>query len=149
MKNSIIQKLDNLIISISCEHFNIEDLFNNMNNNSLEEIINHYLMNIKSIKDNDIDLRIADKVLQCFDYNYGISDGDSRIINYSIMEEANIICDDLIKKIKGVNNRSITLPINLKVLMEYSISSYISSQDVNKVIYYLIIKLAIIHSSYK
>ena len=65
------------------------------------------------------------------------------------MEEANIICDDLIKKICNTNNRTISLPISIKNLVDYSISSYISNKDINKLLYFITVKLSIIYNFYK
>ena len=148
-KDDTISKLDKLIDAIDNSHIDLISLFCDNNHALLEDIINYYLEKIKNIKCKTIDFSMCNELLIFFDYNYGVSNEDVRRINYSIMEEANIICDDLINKINYTNKRSITLPINLNYLIDYSISSYISLDDLNKVIYYLIIKLAIIYSHYK
>lgn len=144
-----IDELNFIIDSTLNEHIDLVLIFKEFDNNKLESFINFYLDRIKNITNKVINIKICDSILEYFDYNYNVSDSENRTKNYGIMEEANIICDDLVKKITNSNERSITLPISLNNIIDYSISSYINSEDINKVIYYILIKLSIIYNFYK
>ena len=144
-----IDELNFIIDSTLNEHIDLVLIFKEFDNNKLESFINFYLDCIKNITNKVIDIKICDSILDYFDYNYNVSDYETRTKNYGIMEEANIICDDLIKKITNSNDRNITLPISLNNIIDYSISSYINNEDINKVIYYILIKLSIIYNFYK
>lgn len=144
-----INELNAIVDSALNDHFELDLIFKNCSISTLEEFINYYLIEISNMTNKVIDIKICDSILEHFDYNFNVSDLESRKRNYSIMEEANIICDDLIKKICNTNNRTISLPISIKNLVDYSISSYISNKDINKLLYFITVKLSIIYNFYK
>ena len=137
---SIIENIIKDIKNITDEHYILEDYFKSITDNELEDIINYYLFYFK----NNIN-----QITSIFDYNYNVSDKKDRIRNSNIMEEAEIISDDLLKKVTNYNDRSINLPINLDNLIKYSISSFTNNSDINLVIYWIILKYSIIYYLYK
>ena len=66
-----------------------------------------------------------------------------------VIEEANIICDDLVKKITNSNGRSIDLPVSIDSIIDYGISTYVNPKDIDKLLYYITIKLSVIYNFYK
>ena len=125
-------------------------ILNSITDNELEDIINYYLFYFKNnIKYSDINYNNINQITSIFDYNYNVSDKKDRIRNSNIMEEAEIISDDLLKKVTNYNDRSINLPINLDNLIKYSISSFTNNSDINLVIYWIILKYSIIYYLYK
>ena len=148
MNNKTLERIQLLISSLDHEHFDLNLIFKDNSLKDLGNLINYYLDNIGKITNKNINIDVCSSLLEYFDYNYNISNLDERKINYAIMEEANIIVDDLIKKIKKNNNRSINIPIDINSLIDYSISNYINKSNIDKVLYYIIIKLAILYNFY-
>ncbi len=147
---SIIENIIKDIKNITDEHYILEDYFKSITDNELEDIINYYLFYFKNnIKYSDINYNNINQITSIFDYNYNVSDKKDRIRNSNIMEEAEIISDDLLKKVTNYNDRSINLPINLDNLIKYSISSFTNNSDINLVIYWIILKYSIIYYLYK
>lgn len=143
-------KLDLLINSIynHKENYSLIDIFSEYSFMELEDLVNYYLERIKTnCKNKDINsLSIkSNDISKYFDYNFNIFDESIKKENFSIIEEAEIISDDLIHKVLGRNNRYISLPIKLEDISKYSISNYISDININKVYYWIILKLAIIN----
>lgn len=146
---SIIENIIKDIKNITDEHYILEDYFKSITDNELEDIINYYLFYFKNnIKYSDINYNNINQITSIFDYNYNVSDKKDRIRNSNIMEEAEIISDDLLKKVTNYNDRSINLPINLDNLIKYSISSFTNNSDINLVIYWIILKYSIIYYLY-
>lgn len=143
-----INLLEELIDSINSFefHYSLEIIFKDDNN--LENLINYYLEKIRNTCNieniNNLSIK-SNSISKHFDYNYVVSDNDIIKNNSNIIEEAEIISDDLIYKVLGRNNRYISLPISLNNICNYSISNYINDKDINKVIYWIILKLAIIY----
>jgi hypothetical protein len=147
---SIIENIIKDIKNITDEHYILEDYFKSITDNELEDIINYYLFYFKNnIKYSDINYNNINQITSIFDYNYNVSDKKDRIRNSNIMEEAEIISDDLLKKVTNYNDRSINLPINLDNLIKYSMSSFINNDNINLVIYWIILKYSIIYYLYK
>ena len=147
-----ISKLNNIIDNLKENtHYDLNNIFEDMNRNILQDLMNHYLKLINNIEVDDINavIRKSDNILSSFDYNYHELKNKNRLNNSSIMEEANIITDDLINKLFDKNNRYINLPINVNNIIDYSISNHIANEDVDKVLYYVIIKLAVIYDLYE
>lgn len=147
---SIIENIIKDIKNITDGHYILGDYFKSITDNELEDIINYYLFYFKNnIKYSDINYNNINQITSIFDYNYNVSDKKERIRNSNIMEEAEIISDDLLKKVTNYNDRSINLPINLDNLIKYSISSFTNNSDINLVIYWIILKYSIIYYLYK
>ena len=147
---SIIENIIKDIKNITDGHYILGDYFKSITDNELEDIINYYLFYFKNnIKYSDINYNNINQITSIFDYNYNVSDKKDRIRNSNIMEEAEIISDDLLKKVTNYNDRSINLPINLDNLIKYSISSFTNNSDINLVIYWIILKYSIIYYLYK
>lgn len=83
-----------------------------------------------------------DEICDFFEYAYFTSDEYEQANYYSIEEEAEAVVTDLINKIHGINNRSINLPIKLNVIKDFEIHNTIEEIDVEKVIFWIILKLA-------
>lgn len=143
-----IKVLDSLV-NKKDGHQNLESIFKDFDHILISDLMNYYLNKINVNLDNNINIDECNSILELYDYNYKVIDFEKRKNNYSIMEEANIITDDLIEKLKNTNGRSITLPININNLIDYSISHYISESNVDKVLYYILIKLVIIYNCIK
>ena len=147
---SIMDNIIKDIKNITDEHYILEDYFKSITDKELEDTINYYLYYFKNnIKYSDINYNSINQITSIFDYNYNVSDKKDRIRNSNIMEEAEIISDDLLKKVTNYNDRSINLPINLDNLIKYSISSFTNNSDINLVIYWIILKYSIIYYLYK
>ena len=150
ISTSIIENIIKDIKSITDEHYILKDYFNDITNKELEDIMNYYLFYFKdNIKYEKIDFNKINQITSIFDYNYNVSNKNDRITNSNIMEEAEIISDDLLKKVTNYNDRSINLPINLDNLIKYSMSSFINNDNINLVIYWIILKYSIIYYLYK
>ena len=150
ISTSIIENIIKDIKSITDEHYILKDYFNDITNKELEDIINYYLFYfMDNIKYEKIDFNTINQITSIFDYNYNVSNKNDRITNSNIMEEAEIISDDLLKKVTNYNDRSINLPINLDNLIKYSMSSFINNDNINLVIYWIILKYSIIYYLYK
>ncbi|MBR6949326.1 MAG: hypothetical protein IKH54_03980 [Bacilli bacterium] len=150
ISTSIIENIIKDIKSITDEHYILKDYFNDITNKELEDIMNYYLFYFKdNIKYEKIDFNTINQITSIFDYNYNVSNKNDRITNSNIMEEAEIISDDLLKKVTNYNDRSINLPINLDNLIKYSMSSFINNDNINLVIYWIILKYSIIYYLYK
>lgn len=124
------------IIEFNCT-YKIKNIFNkNINDNEFELLLNFYINKIKDIKKIKYTniIPFCSKIYNSFIYNN----------NLLIRNEANIIFDDLLDKLTSKNNRTITLPINIKSLKEYTISSMVNNKNLNDVIMLLIIKMAIL-----
>ncbi len=150
-KEDVIVNLGKMINNIKNaeKHYDLFSIFNSMDKESLayESIINYYLKKFKkeySLKDiTKLESLVAEKT-KYFDYsNQAKSDEQARYY-YMICEEANIITFDLINKVFGKNNRNLDLPVDILEIIDYSISSFIKKEDVDKVIYWIILELAII-----
>lgn len=144
-----IEKLDLIANTALNNHFDLESVFENCSHNTLENYINYYLNEIQKITNKVINIPICNPILEKFNYNYQISDEDTIRNNENIMEEANIVCDDLIKKITNSNGRSIKLPVSIESIIDYGISTYINTNDIDKLLYYVTIKLTIVYNFYK
>lgn len=144
-----IEELDLITNAALTDHFDLEVIFNGCSNKDIEGFINYYLNNIKNITNKVINISICNTALESFDYNYQVNDQELFKANANVMEEANIICDDLVKKITNSNGRSIELPVSIDSIIDYGISSYINPKDINKLLYYVTIKLSVIYNFYK
>ena len=144
-----IEELDLITNAALTDHFDLEVIFNGCSNKDIEGFINYYLNNIKNITNKVINISIFNTAVESFDYNYQVNDEELFKANANVMEEANIICDDLVKKITNSNGRSIELPVSIDSIIDYGISSYINPKDINKLLYYVTIKLSVIYNFYK
>ena len=144
-----IEELDLITDAALTDHFNLEEIFKNSTHKDLEEYINCYLEKIKNINNKTINVSICNTVLESFDYNYQVTDEELIKANENVIEEANIICDDLIKKITNSNGRGIDLPVNIDSIIDYGISTYVKPEDIDKLLYYVTIKLSVVYNFYK
>lgn len=143
-----IEELDLITDAALTDHFNLEEIFKNCTHKDLESFINSYLDKIRNITNKTINVTICNTVLESFDYNFQVSDEEIRRANENVMEEANIICDDLIKKITNSNGRSIELPVSIDSIIDYGISTYVRVEDIDKLLYYVTIKLSVVYNFY-
>lgn len=152
--DTIIDKFNqilNTILSIKY-NYNLEDLFNNeksINKNIMfEELINHYLYEIKENINNEQIIKnksLIDSTSDFFDYTYDSKSEDKETINlYAIENEAEVVIDDLISKILGENGRTIELPVNIEDIIQYNINGMINKQDIEKVLMWVCMKLSIV-----
>lgn len=149
--DSFNQKLDD-ITSIKY-HYDLFDIFKNINNQTenvkndiLEKLINNYLIEIKksNIKDIlDLDEENINSTLEFFSYEY-FCKGEKSMQYYDLENEADHIANDLINKVLGTNNRTIQLPLKIKNIIQFNISSTIDEQDITKVIMWVIMKLSVV-----
>ena len=63
---------------------------------------------------------------------------------YDLENEADHIANDLSNKVLGTNNRTIQLPLKIKDIIQFNISSTIDEQDITKVIMWVIMKLSVV-----
>ncbi|HIR49440.1 MAG TPA: hypothetical protein IAB35_05620 [Candidatus Faecimonas gallistercoris] len=137
-------------------HYDLEKIFSISDNLSLKEkyslyeaLINDYLKKIKSLKNhpsmNDIAKDIND-ITEFYDYTYGVDDQKEESTLYEAMEEADDIVDDLYLKLIGVNGRNLKLPIKLDDIINLQIRGIINSDDIEKVIYWVILKLSVLYN---
>ena len=114
-----------------------------------ENLINSYLFKIKELNKN-IELnkfnRKIDDYLYFFSYRF---DNQNEEDLSDVESEGDEIADDLYLKLIGINNRNLELPINLKEIINYQIHSLIDDKDVEKVIQWIILKLAIMYTYLK
>ena len=144
-----IEELNIITNAALTDHFNLEEIFSGCSHKDIEGFINYYLDNIKKITNKVINISICNTALESFDYNYQVSDEELFKANANVMEDANIICDDLVKKITNSNGRSIDLPVSIDSIIDYGISTYVNPKDIDKLLYYITIKLSVIYNFYK
>ena len=111
-------------------HYDLEKIFSITDNLSYTEkyylyeaLINDYLRKIKSLKNHLSMNDIAEA-----------------------MEEADDIVDDLYLKLIGLNGRNLKLPIKLDDVINLQIRGIINSDDIEKVIYWVILKLSVLYN---
>ena len=124
--------------NVSIKINNIFNIRDNDNNKLKEELLNYYISNILYVykKANYCQLlNLINKLFKICSNNY----------NKIVVDESNIIVDDILEKVLNINGRNITLPLNINLLIEYSISSIIKKKYLNDVINLIIIKFAIIY----
>ena len=137
-------------------HYDLEKIFSITDNLSYTEkyylyeaLINDYLRKIKSLKNhlsmNDIAKDIND-ITEFYDYTYGVDDPKEESTLYEAMEEADDIVDDLYLKLIGLNGRNLKLPIKLDDVINLQIRGIINSDDIEKVIYWVILKLSVLYN---
>lgn len=137
-------------------HYDLEKIFSITDSLSLKEkyslyesLINNYLKKIKSLKNhpsmNDIAKDIND-ITEFYDYTYGVDDQKEESTLYEAMEEADDIVDDLYLKLIGFNGRNLELPIKLDDIINLQIRGIISSNNIEKVIYWVILKLSVLYN---
>lgn len=114
-----------------------------------EVLINDYLKKIKLLENypsmNDISKDIND-ITEFYDYTYGVDDQKEESTLYEAMEEADDIVDDLYLKLIGFNGRNLKLPIKLDDIINLQIRGIINSDDIEKVIYWVILKLSVLYN---
>ena len=137
-------------------HYDLEKIFSITDNLSYTEkyylyeaLINDYLRKIKSLKNhlsmNDIAKDIND-ITEFYDYTYGVDDPKEESTLYEAMEEVDDIVDDLYLKLIGLNGRNLKLPIKLDDVINLQIRGIINSDDIEKVIYWVILKLSVLYN---
>lgn len=128
-------------------HYDLTDVFLENKNKeqwkTYDAAINYYLENIKKYGNKNIiyDERI-DTISEFYEYAYNNDEEREKMIN--IQNEADEIVIDLVLKVLEENGRSIKIPIDLKNISQFCISSKIEKQDLKKVIWWIILKLSII-----
>lgn len=132
-------------------HYDLIDIFKCIQDKSIEEkntiyeeMINSCLNKLTNIDHETMEKnnKSYDEICDFFEYAYFTSDEYEQANYYSIEEEAEAVVTDLINKIHGINNRGINLPIKLNVIKDFEIHNTIEEIDVEKVIFWIILKLA-------
>lgn len=137
-------------------HYDLVKIFSITDSLSLKEkyslyeaLINDYLKKIKSLKNhpsmNDI-AKDINNITEFYDYTYGVDKQNEESTLYEVMEEADDIVDDLYLKLIGVNGRNLKLPIKLDDIINLQIRGIINSDDIEKVIYWVILKLSVLYN---
>ena len=126
-----INKINSFFDNYKDDIYDINSIFKNIDKYTLNDLINYYLENI-NISKNNIDKYIdrSSKFIKCFN------------INNNLYEEANIISDDLLYKL--LDNSYNIIPFNIDNCINYSISHFIDYNDINIVLYLIVIKLSYI-----
>ncbi len=117
-----------------------------------EMLINDYLKKIKELKLKTINSSVdIDDITRFFDYDYFFkTENSEKKYPYSDLEdEADCIADDLVLKVLNNNNRKIDLPIKIDIIKEYCFSSKIKSEDIEKAILWIILRLSVIYNMNK
>lgn len=118
-------------------------------NTLYENLINNYLLKIKELNKNVELNRFSSSVDDYLDF---FSNGYNKQYDkeYSDIEsEGDEIADDLYLKLIGTNNRSLELPIRLSEIKKYQVHSIIDDKNIEKVIQWVILKLAIMYTYLK
>lgn len=156
--NIILENFDEKINKIkSIEyHYDLSSLFNVLDDKSKQEreetfelLINYYLEELVNTTSLSKVIKMnfdVNEVVEFFDYTYLIQDEEEKRYYYMIKEEADCVVDDLIYKVYGRNKRKIELPIKIKDIKDFSISNLVLEKDIDKVMFWIILKLAVIHS---
>lgn len=137
-------------------HYDLINMFAEINDLSAEEkyslyemLINDYLNKIKSLKYhpklNEIAGDIND-ITEFYNYTYKIDDKSRESTLYEIEEEADDIVDDLYLKLFNSNGRKLQLPIRIGDIINLQIRGFISKGDLDKVFYWIILKLSVMYS---
>ncbi len=161
--DNISQKLEERIKKIMAieYHYNLLDFFKEIDKFTEEEQLFAYelLMNdyLKKIKDFDSNIildrkqdRKIDDITDFFDYDYYSKNKDnvSNDEYYDVMEEAEYVVANFISKIFNQKGRTLTLPVTIQNIKDYGVSSVVPEKDMKKVIYWIILKLAVIYNYY-
>ncbi len=137
-------------------HYDLINMFTETNNLSSEEkyslyemLINDYLNKIKSLKYhpklNEIAGDIND-ITEFYNYTYKVNNKLQESTLYEIDQEADDIVDDLYLKLFNSNGRKLQLPIKIENIINLQIRSFISKDDLDKVFYWIILKLSVMYS---
>ena len=137
-------------------HYDLINVFAETNDLSAEEkyslydmLINDYLNKIKALKYppklNEISGDI-NNIMEFYDYTYKIDDKSLESTLYEIEEEADDIVDDLYLKIFNSNGRNLQLPIRTEDIVNLQIRGFISKDDLDKVFYWIILRLSVMYS---
>lgn len=116
----------------------INKLFKSCDLEIIEYTLNYYLSNIK----NNYSLKEYFQVSHIVNLIYK---NIKKTFNNLIIDEASTEADVLIEKLFNYKNRIITLPIKIKYIKEYTITSLINNNDLDSVIKLLLIKIAIVN----
>lgn len=154
--STITNNFNNTILKIKDikYHYYLDKLlttkFNNLKEKDkeliLEELINYYLTEIKSLKSQISLKEISKQVNDIIDFfNFHKDDLKDNIDYCSIIEEAEDIASDLYSKVTNVNDRNIELPIKITFLKTYCISSNIKDNDIIRVLTWIVLKLSVIY----
>ncbi len=137
-------------------HYDLINVFADTNNLSAEEknslydmLINDYLNKIKLLKYHPKLNEIAgdiNAIMEFYDYTYKVDDKLQESTLYEIEEEADDIVDDLYLKLFNSNGRKLQLPIKIEDVVNLQIRGFISKDDLDKVFYWIILRLSVIYS---
>ena len=114
-----------------------------------ENLINNYLLKIKKLNKKVELKRFSSSVDDCLDFFSNGYDKQCNEYLADVESEGDEIADDLYLKLIGMNNRDLELPINLREIIKYQIHSIIDDKDIEKVIQWVILKLAIMYTYLK
>lgn len=141
--NNIINNINNIV---EVQKYNLDDLtsiINNLKDNEkesiIEEIINNQLMELKNFSE-EIITKYFNKVDEVTDYFIKFYNN-----NYDIANECDLITTDLVLKNIGRNGRKLDLPINLKYLKEYCLSSNIDENQLYDSLVWIALRLITIN----
>lgn len=156
--NTICKNFENSIIEIINiqYYYDLEKFFSTGSDLSesdkyllYENLINDYLIKIKNLN-KKVELnkfsREIDDYLEFFSYRF--NEKNKEYLS-DIEFEGDEIANDLYLKLIGINNRNLKLPINLNEIINYQINSIIDRKDIEKVIQWIILKLAIMYTCLK
>lgn len=113
----------------------------------IENIINYYLSEIDKL--NNAEKKLKEKyhdIQEIIDYFSCVNDKklNEKLKNkYSVIEDnGECIADDLINKLFLKDKRKLALPIKVEIIKSYCISSLIQEEDIEKVFWWIILKLS-------
>ena len=152
--NSCINVLDNQIDEIlnTKYHYNLASIFSDICDLSIlkqysiyDEIINNYLEKIKLECKSDVIYKCEDEIVKVLDfYDYDYYFGDENRMDY-LENEADEIVFDLVLKLFEENGRNLKMPIKIENLIQFSMNSKISENEISKVIWWIILRLSVIY----
>ena len=127
-------------------HYELESLIKDLNGLPdtekdivLENLLNKYLELLKPIYTKEKFKEVTREVDDITDFfaDWGEDEEDDYIVS-----EGDMVADDLICKVIGDNDRNIQLPVELKYLKDYCITSLISPKLMDRVITWIILRYA-------
>ncbi len=159
MKNDEKILSDNIILTINetikkiakdNTYCKLENIFNSIEsfddkNKIYENIINYYLRALNDFEIADIKSFLTEvEYISCFfDYAYFAYDNEIKRRCYVIQECAEGVANDLVAKCCKYNDRRIKLPLSLDILEIYSINYEVTALEIEKVILWIILRLAV------
>lgn len=144
--NAMVRKIDR-----KRDHTKLENIFSLLEDienkeEIYEKIINIYLEEIQDYRIASMENFIKDtENISCFfDYaHYAYGDDNIKKRYYTLEESAEATANDLVGKSCHYNNRQLKLPIPLDIIKKYSINYKVTNEEMEKVIMWVILRLAV------